>query len=257
MAYDLSQENPLPLGQVAGDDGGMRTIGLIGGLSWYSTLEYYRVVNEEVQRRLGGHSSASVAMHSVDFSRVRACQESGEWAKAGRILGDAARRCEAGGADFVLICSNLMHKVYDDVAAVVGVPVLHIADAVAADAQRLGLRQVGLLGARWVMEETFYTDRLARHGIGVTLPGEQDRVMVDRVIFDELTQGRIEEGSRRRYVDIIAGLAADGAQAVVLACTEIQLLVGAGDCDLPLVDSMRSHAVRAVDLALEEAVSLA
>ena len=229
----------------------MQTIGLVGGLSWYSTLEYYRVINEEVQRRLGGHSSASVALSSVDFSQVRACQERGDWAGAGRILGDAARRCQAAGADFVLICSNLMHKVYDDVADAVDVPVVHIADAVAAEAQRLGRRRLGLLGARWVMEETFYTDRLARHGIGVTVPGEQDRELVDRVIFDELTQGRVEDSSRRRYVDIIDGLAADGAEAVVLACTEIELLVTDADCGLPLLDSMRSHALRAVDLALE------
>jgi aspartate racemase len=229
----------------------MQTIGLVGGLSWYSTLEYYRVINEEVQRRLGGHSSASVALSSVDFSQVRACQERGDWAGAGRILGDAARRCQAAGADFVLICSNLMHKVYDDVADAVDVPVVHIADAVAAEAQRLGRRRLGLLGARWVMEETFYTDRLARHGIGVTVPGEQDRELVDRVIFDELTRGRVEDSSRRRYVDIIDGLAADGAEAVVLACTEIELLVSDADCGLPLLDSMRLHALRAVDLALE------
>ena len=231
--------------------GVMQTIGLVGGLSWSSTVEYYRVINEEVQRRLGGHSSASVALCSVDFSQVRACQEDGDWAGAGRILGTAARRCEAGGADFVLICSNLMHKVYDDVVAAVDVPVVHIADAIAADAQRLGHQRLGLLGARWVMEETFYSDRLARHGISVTVPGVQDRELVDRVIFEELTQGRVEDSSRRRYVDVIDGLAADGAEAVVLACTEIGLLVSDADCRLPLLDSMRSHAIRAVDLALE------
>ena len=224
---------------------------MIGGLSWYSTLEYYRVVNEEVQRRLGEHASASVALHSVDFSEIRACHQSGDWARAGAILGEAARRCEAGGADFVLICSNLMHKVYDDVAAAVDVPVVHIADAVAAEAQQHGWQRLGLLGARWVMEETFYSDRLARHDIGVTRPEEQDRALVDRVIFDELTQGRVEDESRRRYVDIIDGLAVDGAEAVVLACTEIELLVSADDSRVPLVDSMRAHAMRAVDLALE------
>jgi aspartate racemase len=235
----------------------MRTIGMVGGLSWYSTLEYYRVVNEEVQRRLGGHSSASVALQSVDFAEVRACQVNGDWTGAGRILGDAAGRCEAAGADLVLICSNLMHKVYDDVAAAVDVPVVHIADAVAAEAQRLGVRQVGLLGTRWVMEETFYSDRLARHGVGVTVPDEQERELVDRVIFDELTRGRVEDASRRQYVDVIDGLAANGAEAVVLACTEIELLVGASDSSLPLVDSMRLHATRAVDLALDSTVTTA
>lgn len=230
---------------------------MVGGLSWYSTVEYYRVVNEQVQERLGGHASASVVLQSVDFSRIRACHQSGDWAEAGRILGDAARLCEVGGADFVLICSNLMHKVYDDVAAAVDVPVVHIADAVAAEAQRVGSGQVGLLGARWVMEETFYTDRLARHGIGVTLPGEQDRALVDRVIFDELTQGRVVDSSRLRYLDIIDGLAAAGAEAVVLACTELELLVSASDSRLPVIDSMRAHATQAVDLALDGRVTAA
>lgn len=232
-------------------------IGLVGGLSWYSTVEYYRVVNEQVQERIGGHASASVALQSVDFSQVRACQQSGDWAEAGRILGDAARRCEAAGADLVLICSNLMHKVYDDVAAAVDVPVVHIADAVAAEATARGWSRLGLLGTRWVMEETFYSERLGRQGIGVVVP-QQHRELVDRVIFEELTQGRILAESRSRYVDIVDALARDdGADAVVMACTEIGLLIGADDVTIPLIDSMRVHATRAVDLALDSPVTAA
>ena len=234
----------------------MKTIGLVGGLSWYSTLEYYRVINEQVQDRRGGHASASIALQSVDFSTVRACHMSGDWATAGRILADAARRCEAAGADLVLICSNLMHKVFADVEAAVDVPVLHIADAVAAEAQRNGWSRLGLLGAQWVMEESFYADRLAASGIGVVCPGTEDRAMVDRVIFEELTQGRVGEQSRDEYVETIARLSSEGAQAIVLACTEIELLVSPADTPVPLLDSMRAHAVRAVDLALDDRVEV-
>ena len=231
----------------------MRTIGLVGGMSWYSTLEYYRVINSEVQRRLGGHASASVALQSLDFAAVRRCQQDEDWAAAGRLLGDAARRCEAGGADVVLICTNLMHKVADAVANSIQVPLLHIADAVAAQAQRNGWTRLGLLGARWVMEETFYADRLAAHGISVVTPDAAGRAMVDRVIFAELTQGRIEPASRDAYAAVVADLAGRGAEAVVLACTEIGLLLIEANSPLPLIDSMRAHALAAVDFALEPA----
>jgi aspartate racemase len=230
----------------------MRTIGLIGGMSWYSTLEYYRVINTEVQRRRGGHASASVALQSLDFAEVRRCQQTEDWAAAGKLLGDAARRCEAGGAEIVLICTNLMHKVADAVAASVDVPLLHIADAVAGQAEGRGWTRLGLLGARWVMEETFYADRLAAHGISVVTPDPTGRAMVDRVIFDELTQGRIEPASRAAYVRVIRDLADQGAQAVVLACTEIGLLLSEADSPLPLIDSMPAHALAAVDFALAE-----
>jgi aspartate racemase len=218
----------------------MKMIGLVGGLSWYSTVEYYRVINEQVQERIGGHASASVALQSVDFAQVRACQQSGDWAEAGRILGDAARRCEAAGADLVLICSNLMHKVYDDVAAVVDVPVVHIADAVAAEAAARGWSRLGLLGTRWVMEEPFYGERLGRQGIGVVVP-QQHRELVDRVIFEELTQGVVRAESRAAYAAMLERLREAGAQAVVLA----------------FIDSMRAHATRAVDLALDSPVTAA
>ncbi len=232
--------------------GPMRTIGLVGGLSWYSTGEYYRVVNQEVGRRLGGDSSAQVALHSVDFATIRDCHRREDWEGAGRILADAAQRCLAGGADFVLICSNLMHKVYDDVQAAVDVPVVHIADSVAREARAHGWQRLGLLATRWVMEEPFYSSRLATEGLGVCVPEEADRAMVDRVIFEELTHGRVEDDSRRAYVDVVQRLAEDGADAVVLACTEIEMLVTERDTAVPLLDSMRAHAVHAVDLALED-----
>ena len=228
----------------------MRTIGLVGGMSWYSTLEYYRVINTEVQRRLGGHASAQVALQSLDFAAVRRCQQDEDWVAAGRLLGDAARRCEAGGADVVLICTNLMHKVADAVADAIQVPLLHIADAVAAQAQRNGWTRLGLLGARWVMEETFYADRLAAHGISVVTPDAAGRAMVDRVIFAELTQGRIEPASRDAYAAVVAELADQGAEAVILGCTEIGLLLAEADSALPLIDSMQAHALAAVDFAL-------
>jgi len=232
----------------------MRTIGLIGGMSWYSTLEYYRVINELVQQRRGGHASALVALQSLDFAEVRAQQQRGDWAGAARLLADAGRRCEASGADVVLICTNLMHKVADEVQAAIDVPLLHIADAIADRARREGWTRLGVLGARWVMEEDFYVGRLARAGLTVDVPGPEDRTEVDRVIFDELTRGRVEESSRASYAAIIGRLQAAGSEAVVLGCTEIELLVRPEDSPIPVLDSMRTHAEAAVDIALGDRV---
>ncbi|WP_322921447.1 aspartate/glutamate racemase family protein [Nocardioides renjunii] len=233
----------------------MHTTGLIGGLSWYSTAQYYRTINEETQRRLGGHGSAEIAMRSVDFAAVREHQLRDDWPAAGRMLAAAGRDCEAAGADVLLICSNLMHKVADDVAAAVTVPVLHIPDIVAAEALGRGLTAVGLLATRWVMEEPFYRDRLAAAGVRCLTPGAEDRAMVDRVIFEELTQGTVREESARAYARVVADLADAGAQAVVLACTEIELLLRQEDCPVPLIDSMALHALAAVDLALAATVT--
>lgn len=228
----------------------MKTIGLIGGLSWYSTAQYYRVLNEQVQERLGGHASASIALQSLDFSVVRAQQQAGDWAAAGRLLADAGRRCQGAGADVVLICSNLMHRVADDVEAALDVPLLRITDAIADRARERSWSHVGVLGARWVMEEDFYAGRLARAGLQVHVPGAADRTLVDRVIFDELTQGKVVDESRTAYAEVIGRLADDGAEAVVLGCTEIELLVGEDDSRVPLLDSMRVHAEAAAELAL-------
>lgn len=230
----------------------MRTIGLIGGMSWHSTASYYRIINETVVDRLGGHASASIALQSLDFSEVRRCQVDGDWAGAGDLLCRAAVRCVAGGADVVAICTNLMHKVAPAVEASIDVPLLHIADAVADVATPRGWDRLGILGARWVMEETFYGDRLARHGIAAITPGAEDRELVDRVVFDELTQGRILEESRTAYVAVIERLAEQGAQAVVLACTEIGLLVRPEDSPLPLICSADAHARALAEVALAD-----
>jgi aspartate racemase len=231
----------------------MQTIGLIGGMSWHSTASYYRIINEVVAERLGGHASAPITMQSLDFAAVRQCQVAGDWAGAGDLLGRAAQACVAGGADVVAICTNLMHKVAPAVEAAVDVPLLHIADAVADVASARGWSQLGVLGARWVMEESFYADRLARHGISAVVPRAADRFLVDRVIFDELTQGRILDASRAAYVEVIERLAERGAQAVVLACTEIELLVSEADSPLPLICSADAHARALAEVALAAA----
>ena len=231
----------------------MRTIGLIGGLSWYSTAGYYQVINEQVQQRRGGHASAEIALQSLDFSAVREMQQRGAWDEAGALLADAGRRCEAAGADLLLICSNLMHRVADDVQDAVDIPLLRITDAIASRAEAEGHGRLGLLGTHWTMEEDFYVGRLARAGLGVAVPDPADRELVDRVIFDELTQGEIRPASRTAYARIATDLAGQGADAIVLACTEIELLLGPDDTAVPLLDSMRVHAEAAVDAALEPA----
>ncbi|WP_232681004.1 aspartate/glutamate racemase family protein [Nocardioides sp. R-C-SC26] len=228
----------------------MLTIGLIGGMSWHSTMTYYQRLNERVAATRGGHASAQVALQSLDFDQIRSCQLDGDWTASGALLAQAGRRCVAGGADLVAICTNLMHKNFPDVERAVEVPVVHIADAVAAVAAREGWRTLGLMGARWVMEETFYAERLARHGIDVVVPDADERVEVDRVIFDELTRGRLVDSSRANYVRIMRRLGDAGADAVVLACTEIGLLVSTDQAPLPTIDSASAHADHLADLAL-------
>src|SRR5262245_44264174 len=234
----------------------MRKTGLIGGMSWHSTMEYYRLINEAVSTRLGGHHSASIVLESLDFDEVRALQLDGDWEGAGRLLADAGRRLCAAGADTVLICTNLMHKVATAVEAAIDVPLLNIGDAVAMDVRTHGIDTVGLLGTAWVMQEDFYADRLARHGIGTVSPAEADLGMVDRVIFDELTQGIVRDESRAAYIRVIEGLTAAGAQAVVLACTEIGLLLRPGDSPIPVIDSTVAHAGAAARAALQDEAAL-
>ena len=220
-----------------------RTLGLIGGMSWHSTATYYRLLNEAVAAERGGHASARIVLQSLDFSEIRACQVAGDWARAAALLAEAGRRCVDGGADVVAICTNLMHKVAPEVEAAIDVPLLHIADAVAAEAERNGWSRLGILGTRWVMEEPFYADRLARHGKQAVVPDAADRELVDRVVFDELTQGKVTETSRAAYLDVVRRLAEQGAEAVVLACTEIGLLIGPDDSPLPIIDSAEVHAL--------------
>lgn len=232
----------------------MKTIGLVGGMSWHSTAAYYRRINEQVAARRGGHASARIALQSLDFAEVRELQLGGDWAGSGELLADATRRTVAGGADLVALCTNLMHKNFDAmeaVASAAGIPAVHIADAVGRVAHANGWGTVALLGARRVMEETFYADRLARHGVRVVVPDEAGRTEVDRVVFEEITQGRFLDSSREAYVGLMRGLAARGADAVVLACTEIGLLVPPDAAPLPAIDSATAHADLLVDLALD------
>ncbi|MGA8255954.1 MAG: amino acid racemase [Nocardioides sp.] len=238
----------------------MKRIGLIGGMSWHSTESYYRRINEQVAERRGGHASAKISLQSLDFSEVRDCQVRGDWDGSARLLAEAAERTVAGGADLVAICTNLMHKNFaavENAVAPSGAAAVHIADAVAAVAQRNGWTTLGLLGAKWVMEETFYADRLAQHGISVVIPDTDDRSEVDRVVFDEITQGLFRDESRASYAAIMGRLAEQGADAVVLACTEIGLLVDADSAPLPVIDSAEAHVDLLVELALAAAPALA
>ncbi len=229
----------------------MQTIGLLGGMSWDSSAIYYRILNEEVRRTLGGHHCAKVVLVSLDFAEVRELQLRGAWDEAGALLADGAVRLEAAGADIVVLCTNLMHKVAPFIETVTSLPLLHIADAVGARARELGADRVGLLGARGVMEDAFYRDRLReRWGVDVIVPEDDDRLLVDRVIFEELTTSRIEPESKRAYLDVVDRLASRDAQAIVLGCTEIGLLIGDADTAIPLIDSARVHARAAVAAAL-------
>lgn len=227
----------------------MKTLGLLGGMSWESTLPYYRTINETVRERLGGLHSARLLLYSVDFAEVERLQHAGDWDAAGALLGRAAASLRDGGAQLLVICTNTMHKVADAVEAASGLPLLHIADPTGAAIRASGLRRIGLLGTRFTMEQAFYRQRLSeRHGLEVIVPDEADRERVHRVIYDELCLGQVREPSRDAYRRIIASLAARGAQGVILGCTEIGLLIGPADVAVPLFDTTALHA-RAAALA--------
>jgi amino-acid racemase len=228
----------------------MQTIGLLGGMSWESTAIYYRVLNEQTRRLRGGLHSAPIVLDSVDFQRIERLQQAGDWDALGAMLAGSARRVEAAGADLLLICSNTIHKVADTVAAAVDIPLLHLADATAERIRARGIETVGLLGTRFTMEQDFYADRLRHQGLAVLVPDTQQRELVNRVIYEELCRGIIRAESRGAYLDIMQGLAARGAAAIIEGCTEIGLLVTPQDTDLPLFDTARIHAERAVELAL-------
>jgi aspartate racemase len=234
----------------------MKTIGLLGGMSWESTATYYRLINEGVKRRLGGLHSAQIVLYSVDFEPIETLQHAGDWAATARILSQAARQVEAGGADFLLVCTNTMHKVAGDIEAAIDIPLVHIADATAEALQRMGVATVGLLGTAFTMEQDFYAGRLReRFGIDVLVPAAAERKAVHDIIYGELCLGAVRDPSRDRYLSIIDGLAGRGAEAVVLGCTEIGMLVTPEFTDVPLVDTTAVHAARAVELALEAAVA--
>lgn len=228
----------------------MKTLGLIGGMSWESTVPYYRLINQTVKQELGGLHSARLLLYSVDFAEIERLQMSGDWDTAGQVLADAARALRAGGAELLVICTNTMHKVADAVEAASGLPLLHIADATANEIRAQGLQRVGLLGTRFTMEQDFYRQRLVGHGLEVLVPEADDRGIVHRVIYDELCLGQVRDESRQQYRRIIADLVARGAQGVILGCTEIGLLVGNDDASVPLFDTAALHARHAALAAL-------
>jgi len=231
----------------------MKTIGMLGGMSWQSTLSYYQALNQGVNTHLGGHHCAKICLVSVDFAQIESLQRQGEWDKTAAILSDAAISIEAGGADFLLICSNTMHKVAAQVQSKISIPVIHIADATAQQLVSDGLTKVGLLGTRFTMEQDFYKRRLVdRFGVEVIVPTLEERKVVHNVIYDELCQGVFNPDSKQLYLDIVNNLVAQGAQAVILGCTEIALLISQLDMDIPLYDTTAIHAAHAVELALSE-----
>ena len=231
----------------------MKTIGLIGGLSWESSVEYYRIINQETRKRLGGVHSAPCLLYSFDFGEIETLQAAGDWAAASERMVDAARTLQRAGADCLVICSNTMHLMADAVAAAAGIPLIHIADATAAPILAKGFRKVGLLGTRFTMEQDFYRGRMVqRFGLEVLTPDAEGRAIVHDIIYDELVRGRIRAESRRQYQSVIETLRDAGAQAVILGCTEIGLLIKPADSALPTFDTTELHALAAVDWALKD-----
>jgi len=230
----------------------MKTIGLIGGMSWESSLEYYRIINEEVKSRLGGLHSATCLLYSVDFETVERYQSEGDWDSAGKLLGDVALTLENAGADFIVICTNTMHKVVEAIEQRITIPILHIADATANEIQQSKIQKVGLLGTKYTMEQEFYKSRIESNRIEVIVPNADDRIEVNRVIFEELVLGVVSQSSRDYYNQVIQNLIDNGAEGIILGCTEIGLLVKQDDSLAPLFDTTLIHALSAVNKALEE-----
>lgn len=230
----------------------MKTIGLLGGMSWESTVSYYQVINEAVKHRLGGLHSAKICLYSVDFDEIERLQHNNQWSAAADILVGAAQAVEAGGADFLVICTNTMHKVAPEVARAITIPLLHIADATAVRLQQCGVTRVGLLGTQFTMEQPFYKGRLSdKYGIEVLIPDRRRQQIVHKIIYDELCMGTIDEQSRQVFIDIINELHTQGAEAVILGCTEIALLVQQQHSRVPLYDTAQIHAEAAVNEALD------
>ncbi|MGG1518228.1 aspartate/glutamate racemase family protein [Paenibacillus oryzisoli] len=233
----------------------MKTIGLIGGMSWESSQLYYQIINETVKERLGGHHSAKSLMYSVDFQEIKALQEQGKWAEATKIMVASAQKLERAGADVIVICTNTMHKMAQEVEEAVTIPFLHIADATATEIVKNGIKRVALLGTAFTMEQEFYKGRLTeRFGLEVMVPDKQERKLVHDIIYQELCLGILNEASKQIYVNIIDHLEKQGAEAVILGCTEITLLISQKDSRIPVYDTTRIHAVRAIDFALNDEV---
>ena len=229
----------------------MKTIGLIGGMSWESSAKYYQLINQEVKKQLGGLHSAKCILYSVDFAETQRYQAAGEWERAGQLLGDAALSLEKAGADFIIICTNTMHKVIEFVEEKISIPILHIADATAHQIVKSDIRTIGLLGTKYTMEQDFYKSRIESNGIKVLVPNIEDREVINKVIFEELCLGEILPSSREYYKKVIQSLIEDGAEGIILGCTEIGLLVKPEDSEVPLFDTTVIHALESVKKALE------
>ncbi|NOU50599.1 aspartate/glutamate racemase family protein [Pseudoalteromonas sp. JBTF-M23] len=229
----------------------MKTIGLLGGMSWESTLSYYRFINEAVKSKLGGLNSAKIILHSVNFADIEALQRTGDWHQCGQVLGEAAQGLELAGAQFIVICTNTMHKVFEQISQHTSLPVLHVADVVANALKAQNVECTALLGTRFTMQESFYIERLKSHGLSVIVPSEIEQEAVDSIIYQELCLGKIVPSSKAKYVEIINALAQRGAQGVILGCTEIGLLISQQDSVLPLFDTTYLHAQAVVNYAIK------
>jgi aspartate racemase len=231
----------------------MKTIGLLGGMSWESSATYYQVINEKIREKLGGLHSAKCILASVDFAEIEAYQTQGKWEDASHILSQSAKDIESGGADFMILCTNTMHKIAADIQQSINIPLLHIADATAQRIKSRGIHHIGLLGTRFTMEEDFYKGRLIqKYGLNVIIPEARERQVIDDVIYQELCLGKINDASRRAYQEIIQSLIENGAQGIILGCTEIGLLVKQKDSAVPIFDTAQIHAEAAVDYALAD-----
>lgn len=233
----------------------MKTIGLIGGMSWESTVSYYRIINETVKVHLGGLHSAKILLYSVDFDEIESCQSSGDWNKAAVLLADSAQRLEKGGADFIVICTNTMHKLVPQIQQCINIPVLHIAEVTADELRVQNISKVGLLGTKYTMTQDFYKNKLIERGIGIIVPDGKDINTVNNIIYNELCCGLISQTSKEKYLEIISKLQECGAEAIVLGCTEIGLLIKQEDISLPVFDTTLIHAQKAAMLAIESIVS--
>lgn len=229
----------------------MKTIGLIGGMSWESSVEYYRIINEEIKNQLGGLHSAKCILYSVDFEEIERFQAVGDWQRAGNLLGDVAQSLEKGGADFIIICTNTMHKVIELIEEKTSLPILHIVDATVKQIQKSGISTVGLLGTKYTMEQDFYKSRIESNGINVLVPNKKDRDIINKVIFEELCLGEILEPSRDYFKKVIKSLVDHGAEGIILGCTEIGLLIKPEDSEAPLFNTTVIHAIESVNMALE------
>ncbi|MFJ7182965.1 aspartate/glutamate racemase family protein [Lysinibacillus xylanilyticus] len=230
----------------------MKTIGMIGGMSWESSAEYYRLMNEEVKQQLGGLHSAKCILYSVDFQEIEHYQAEGEWSKAGQVLAEAAQSLESAGAEFIIICTNTMHKVIDIITEKITIPILHIADATANHIEKASLQKVALLGTKYTMEQDFYRARVEGFGIEVLVPLAEERTEVNRIIYEELCLGKIEQTSKDYYLQVIENLVQLGAQGIILGCTEIGLLIKQEDVNVPVFDTTHIHAQAAVNMAIQK-----